>query len=395
VREISTFPRHPIMLNMNVAVYPMQTVTRPKVISPTILIADDDIESMMLLGGLLKSDYGVTFSRNGEETLILLEERVFDLVILDVVMSGMDGLEVLAKIRANARTADLPVILISGIAKHEAIVKGLQSGANDYISKPFDTDIIKARIKNQLAMKRLLDEREQTIAYLKNSHEIKDRFLRIATHDLKSPLNSIQLAQYYLRTVIGNDPSAIDALDAIEDTVNTMNELVEDFLDTSALETGETDLQLERVEAESALWEVIARYSATANKKNITLLMGKCDGYALADKARLAQMIGNLVSNAIKYSSPNQIVTVSSRVIRNKLRFFVADEGPGIRLEERSRLFQAFSKLSNRPTGGEHSTGLGLWIVKELAQMHKGAVGVDFPRTGGSIFWIEVPADRD
>lgn len=383
------------MLNMNVAVYPMQTVTRTKVISPHILIADDDIESMLLLGGLLKSDYGVTFARNGEETLILLQERAFDLVILDVVMSGMDGLEVLTKIRANARTVDLPVILISGIAKHDAIVIGLQSGANDYISKPFDADIIKARIKNQLAMKRLLDEREQTIAYLKNSHEIKDRFLRIATHDLKSPLNSIQLAQYYLRSVIGNDPTAIDALDVIEDTVNTMNELVEDFLDTSALETGKTDLQIERVEAESALWDVIARYSATANKKNITLLMGKSDGYALADKARLAQMIGNLVSNAIKYSSPNQIVTVSSRVIRDKVRIFVVDEGPGIGADERPRLFQAFSKLSNRPTGGEHSNGLGLWIVKELAQMHKGTAGADFPRTGGSIFWVEVPAAHE
>ncbi|MBZ0286003.1 MAG: response regulator [Anaerolineae bacterium] len=393
--EISTFPGHSSMLNMDVAVYPMQTVTRTKVISPRILIADDDIESMMLLGGLLKSDYGITYARNGEETLILLEEREFDLVMLDLVMSGMDGLDVLAKIRAKTATRDLPVILISGVARHDAIVKGLQNGANDYISKPYDTDIVRARIKNQLAMKRLLDEREQTIVYLRNSHEVKDRFLRIATHDLKSPLNSIQLAQYYLRTVIGNDPSAIDALDVIEDTVNTMSELVEDFLDTSALETGKTDLQLEPVEAESALWDVIARYSATANKKNITLLMGKCEGDAMADKARLAQMIGNLVSNAIKYSSPDQIITVSSRVIRDKVRFFVADEGPGIKPDERSRLFQAFSKLSNRPTGGEHSTGLGLWIVKELAQMHQGAAGADFPRTGGSIFWVEVPAKKE
>src|SRR6187455_2494110 len=117
------------MLNMNVAVYPMQTVTRTTVISPTILLADDDIDSMMLLGNSLKSDYGVTFARNGEDALILLEQRSFELVVLDVVMSGMDGLEVLAKIRSNPRIADLPVILVSGIATHDAIVKGLQSGA--------------------------------------------------------------------------------------------------------------------------------------------------------------------------------------------------------------------------------------------------------------------------
>jgi two-component system, sensor histidine kinase and response regulator len=384
------------MLNMNVAVYPMQTVTCTKVISPHILIADDDIESMMLLGQLLKQDYGVTYARSGEEALRLLEHQSFDLVMLDVIMWGIGGIDVLNVMRANPATANVPVILLSGLAKTDVIVKGLESGANDYITKPFDTDILKARIKNQIDMKRLLDERQQTIAFLQNTHEIKDRFLRIATHDLKSPLNSIRLAQYYLRTVVGNDPTSMDALDIIEDTVNTMNELVEDFLDSSALQTGRTDLHLERVEMEAVLWEVIARYSVTANRKNITLLMGKSQGNALADNARLAQIIGNLVSNAIKYSPLDHIVTVSSRLVKgDKVRISVADEGPGVPLEERPQLFQAFSKISNRPTAGETSTGLGLWIVNELAQMHNGTAGADFPPVGGSIFWVELPAYQD
>jgi two-component system, sensor histidine kinase and response regulator len=380
------------MMQVKIAAYPMEVTTRTTVISPHILIADDDLESLLLLGSLLKPDYGVTYARSGEEALALLETQSFDLVLLDVIMGNVGGLDVLAKIRATTETTEIPVILVSGMAKHDAVVKGLQNGANDYIPKPFDADIVKARIKNHIAMKRLLDERQQTITYLKHTHEIKDRFLRIATHDLKSPLNSIQLAQYYLRNMVGNDPSAIDALDAIEDTVNTMSELVEDFLDSSALETGKADLQLEPVEVENALWEVISRYSATANKKNITLLMGKTDGVVLADSGRLAQMIGNLVSNAIKYSPSDHIVTVSSSSVRDGVRILVTDEGPGVAPDERPRLFQAFSKLSNRPTGGESSTGLGLWIVKELAQMHKGSVGADFPRTGGSVFWIEIPA---
>lgn len=369
----------------------METVTRTTVISPNILIADDNIESMRLLGDLLKVDYGVTYARSGEEALRLLQDKTFDLVILDVVMWGIGGLEILNTMRANPVTAQVPVILVSGIAKTDAMVKGLQSGANDYITRPFDTDVVRARIKNQIDMKRLLDEQQQAIAYLKNSHEIKDRFLRIATHDLKSPLNSIRLAQYYLRTVIGGDQTAIDALDIIEDTVNTMNELVEDFLDSSALQTGKANLYLERVEVESVLWDVIARYSATANRKNITLLIGKSQGYALADSARLSQMISNLVSNAIKYSPPDNIVTVSSRLVKDKVRISVADEGPGVPLEERTRLFQAFSKLSNRPTAGENSTGLGLWIVRELAHMHNGTAGADFPPIGGAIFWVELP----
>jgi two-component system, sensor histidine kinase and response regulator len=384
------------MLNMNVAVYPMQTVTRTKVISPHILIADDDIDSMMLLGELLKLEYGVTYARSGEEALQLLAHQSFDLVMLDVVMWGIGGIDVLNEMRAKPETAHVPVILLSGQIKTDTIVKGLESGANDYITKPFDTDVLRARIKTQIDMKRLLDERQQTIAFLQNTHEIKDRFLRIATHDLKSPLNSIRLAQYYLRTIVGSDPTGIDALDIIEDTVNTMNELVEDFLDSSALQTGKTDLNLQQVEMEGVLWEVIARYSVTANRKNITLLMGKSQGNALADTSRLAQIIGNLVSNAIKYSPHDHIVTVSSRLVKgDKVRISVADEGPGVPLDERPQLFQAFSKLSNRPTGGESSTGLGLWIVKELAQMHNGTAGADFPPEGGSIFWVELPAYLD
>src|SRR5688500_11153194 len=105
------------MLNMNVAVYPMQTVTRTKVISPHILIADDDIESMMLLGQLLKQDYGVTYARSGEEALRLLEQHSFDLVMLDVIMWGIGGIDVLNSMRANPATANVPVILLSGLAK--------------------------------------------------------------------------------------------------------------------------------------------------------------------------------------------------------------------------------------------------------------------------------------
>ncbi len=142
---------------------------------------------------------------------------------------------------------------------------------------------------------------------------------------------------------------------------------------------------------ETILWDVIARYSVTANRKNIALLLGESEGFALADSARLSQIISNLVSNAIKYSPQSGMITVSSSVIEERVKISVADEGPGVAPEERARLFQPFGKLSSRPTGGENSTGLGLWIVKELTRMHGGRAGADFPDEGGAIFWIEIP----
>jgi two-component system sensor histidine kinase/response regulator len=372
---------------MNTITYEMDTRTA----LPHILIVDTNLEAVALVMHGLGRNYRFTTVGNTAEALGFLDTQSVDLVMLDVTTRKNSTEDLLAAMRNRTDTAHVPVILTSGEETREDLLAGLDSGANDYLLKPFDVEMMKARVQAHMETKRLLDEQQRTITYLRNVHDIKDRLLRIATHDLKSPLNSIHLAQYYLRTVIGSDPASIEALDAIEDTVNTINGIVEDFLDSAALESGQPDLHLRGVELESLLWEVIARYGVTASRKNIALLLGESDGFALADSARLAQIVSNLVSNAIKYSPFSGMITVASTVVGDRVRITVADEGPGIPLEERPQLFQPFSKLSTRPTGGETSTGLGLWIVKELVRMHNGTVGAEFPAGGGSVFWIELP----
>jgi len=108
--------------------------------------------------------------------------------------------------------------------------------------------------------------------------------------------------------------------------------------------------------------------------------------------ARLHQIISNLVSNAVKYSPEGRVVTVSAELHNGNVRINVADEGPGIPEAERENLFEPFGKLSTKPTGGESSSGLGLWIVRELVALHHGKLGVESPADGGSIFWVELPA---
>lgn len=358
---------------------------------PHLLIVDDDSDILMLLKQILLHDYHVTTASNGRQALQLMNQQAFDLVLLDIMMPDMNGLEVLAIIRSNTPAEFLPVVLVSALTHSQDIVVGLESGANDYITKPFDPEVVRARVKGQITLKKRVDERSETLTNLQTRYEFKDRFLNIATHDLKSPLNSIRLAHYYLRSILGDNPEVIEALDTIETTVNTMNELVEDYLDSSAIQMGKADIRLERVIVEDSLWDVISRYSATASQKNITLLIGDSEGEALADYSRLTQIIGNLVSNAIKYSPFNRVVTVASQIIDGAIRISVTDEGPGIPESERHTLFEPFSKLSPRPTGGESSTGLGLWIVKELVTLQNGVVGVDFPDVGGSCFWIDLP----
>ncbi len=221
-----------MVATMNVMAQKMETRTA----LPHIMVVDSDPDSTLLLARALGPHFRFTTARNSEEAIYLLANQPFDLILLDVTIRKVSQPDVLAAIRENPETATVPVILVSSLSQRQDVLRGLESGANDYVTKPFDLDVLKARIKNQMETKRLLDERQQMIAHLRNAHEIKDRLLRIVTHDLKNPLNSIRLAEYYLRGTVGNDPEATEALDAIEDTVNTINEIIEGFLDSAALE---------------------------------------------------------------------------------------------------------------------------------------------------------------
>jgi two-component system, sensor histidine kinase and response regulator len=370
----------------------MSQTTDPTLSRPRVLVIENDADARQRLQGALERDYRLQSVGSSLEALELLRQEAFDLVLVDVVLPDMAEMELLNRIRTISLTADVPVMLISPRTADQAVLQGLQHGARDYITRPFDMEVVRVRIKSQLALKRRLDEQQQTIALLKTRDEIKDRFLRIATHDLKNPLNSILLAQYHLRTVVGDDPNAAEALDTIEDTVHSMSDLVEDYLDSAELETGYPELKLEAIDVEDVISEVVLRYGVMANRKNIAIILGEAAGRVLADHDRLVQILNNLISNAIKFSTPESSVTIRAETRGRMVRIQVVDHGPGIPQEERASLFKPFSKLSPRPTGGESSSGLGLWIVKELATLQNGAVGMECPSEGGSVFWIELPA---
>jgi signal transduction histidine kinase len=362
--------------------------TRPLDIyqQPTILISFHDHNTRLLFKKLLDQVGSVTAVNSRAETLEQLAQDTYDVIVLD------DDLELLKA--THSLDPVVPIIVVSPLTDNANIVNALQHGANDHITWPYDAEVIRARVRCQIDLQKRLIKQQHALTQLREAFENKDRFLRIATHDLKNPLNNIRLAQFYLRRIIGDNPQAVEALDTVELAVDAMNQLIMDFLDTAAIESGKTELHIEPVVLEDALWDVIARHASAANQKNITLLLAETEGIALADQRRLLQILSNLVSNAIKYSPHDDFVTVASTQTNDWVRITVTDDGPGIAQDERAALFEPFTRLSARPTGGENSTGLGLWIVKELVALHSGHVGVDCPPQGGSVFWVELPAAR-
>ncbi len=238
---------------------------------------------------------------------------------------------------------------------------------------------------------------------LERLDEEKNEFLGIAAHDLKNPLTSIIMAsstvqRYYERM---SQSDILSAMQMIEETAQMMNEIVINILDTNAIESGSLNLMLENFDAVPLVTSVVEKYAQRAHEKSIALqfIPPQTPVMVYADKALTVQVLENLVSNALKYSPKERTVWVeimgnSQFSILNSqppMRFRVKDEGPGLSVEDQMKLFGKFTRLSAQPTGGEHSTGLGLSIVKKLTEAMNGHVWCESTFGHGATFYVELP----
>lgn len=360
---------------------------------PYLLVVDDEISNGQLIIRLFEGEGQVDYAPNGQLALEALSHNNYDVILLDVMMPGMNGFELLSAIRANPNTAETPVVMMSALSESQHIVRGLQQGANDYIGKPMNLHVVRARVRSQVKLKRLQDERNQTIKQLQRLNELREYFFRVASHDMKNPLSIMMMAYhemtYYIQT---DDPSAGVIMETMENALRDMQALIEDFMDVTLLQNNRLEVKLENVPLDEALPRVMNQFHLHAERKQINLVLESSDGVVRTDRGRLSQIFGNLLSNAIKYSPTETTVRVWTERDGDFWRILVADQGPGIPEAERDRLFTEFGKLTHRPTGGEGSSGLGLWITRALVQRLGGTVDVYCPPEGGSVFWLTLPA---
>ena len=359
--------------------------------TPRILIVDDDHATRALLTQVFSPTCEVIAVSGGPDALRVLEQEPVDVVLLDIMMPVMSGMEVLEAIRRDESLVELPVILISARTSQKDVVEGLQRGANDYISKPIDLAVARARVNTQLKLKRLSDAYQSTILDLQSSQQLQANFVQIVSHDLKGPLTNLRMATHLMRELVRDNAQALEVLESADISVAEMNTLIRTFLDVAVAQNGQLEIRPDCLNVADHLRRVIDQQALQAQRKQIEVL-NETDEYAVVADGRLfGQIIGNLVSNAIKYSPPGSVVRAWAEPQEDRVRICVADQGPGVPELERGRLFRMFGKLSARPTGGESSTGLGLWIVKTLTEAMNGVVGVVCPPDGGSIFYVELP----
>lgn len=357
--------------------------------SARILIAEDDRSSQLMFRYMLESEYSLTIVNDGEEALTALTSDSFDLILLDLLMPKRDGFSVLREIRPHYHKEQLPVIVVSALDDGDSVVRALHLGANDYVTKPIDMGVLLARISTQIGLRTLFDEQEQTIHSLAMTRDVQRRLCRIITHDLQSPLTNFRMAHFLMREFVAGNQDAQRVMDNMEVTLNAVVDMIRVFVD--AIDAQELRPIFAPVQAAQLVGDVLVQHQFSAERKGITLRSETPEALLWGDQRMLNQALSNLVNNAIKFSQPGTEIRVWTDLNDKRCRINVHDQGPGIAEDERADLFVMFNKLSNRPTGGESSTGLGLWIVRQLVDLHGGECGEYTPNEGGSVFWMEIP----
>ena len=367
---------------------------------PCIVVVDDSPASTDTLARQMTLEgWDVRTFNDPFEALEAIRADPPDLLLLDVMMPGMNGLAVLKAVRAQPPTADLPVIMLTALDEADDVVRGLDLGANDYLTKPPQFEVLAARVRTQLKLKRLQDQRERDIAELRELSALKDKFLQIAAHDLRNPLGNItfgiDLLEQELARLEAPVPNAATILQAMRNAASIMRSIVNDFLDLQAIRSGKVEMNWQPVSLNRLVEAVAAQYETYAKDKNVALRtyleVNLPD--TMADPDRLTQVLSNLVSNAIKFSPPGSAVGVRTREVNRRLLIEVADNGVGIPEAEIPLLFKEFARLSPRPTGGEKSSGVGLSIARQLVELHGGKIGVKSKVGQGSLFWFELPIE--
>jgi two-component system sensor histidine kinase/response regulator len=359
-----------------------------------ILIIEDDRNASPTLSRFFASEYSVTQARTGEDALALLAREEYDLALLDIGLPDIDGFEVLRQVRERFPSSDLPVILLSALNDTETVLNGLKLGANDCIAKPLEFPILQARMRTLLDLKRIHDQHKQVIRELTDGQQTQAKFLNIVSHDLRSLLNNIRMSLFLLREMHNGHLQSQQILDKAEAMLNDMLSMIKTFLDAARLKSGAFEpVNITIVNLSDVIRSLADQYQLRAGQKDIELVCERIAGLAMGDVRLVSQALGNLIDNAIKFSPRGSTVAVEVISVEpGWKRIAVIDQGPGVPEHERARLFEMFSKLTPRPTGSETSTGLGLWIVKQLTLLQGGRVGADFPDEGGSVFWIDLPA---
>jgi two-component system sensor histidine kinase/response regulator len=357
---------------------------------PKIMVVDDTIASLKLLEEMLSQQgYAVRAFPIGRMALAAAPRELPDLVLLDIQMPEMSGYEVCERFKADPALASIPIIFISAQQEPEDKVRAFAAGGVDYVTKPFQFEEVEARVKTHLDLRRQKLALQQSYERLKELEQLRDNLVHMVVHDMRSPLFAIIMA---LDLVKINVPTPTEKttkyLQMAGSNVTKLTEMVTQLLDISRLEAGKMPLQKNRCNLAATAQTVIDSLNTVKADRSLTLVAPE-PVFATCDPEVVGRILTNLVTNALKFTNPNDVVKIMVDKSENFARISVIDHGPGIPVQYRSSIFDKFTQVEGEKR--KYGSGLGLTFCKLAVEAHGGVIGVDSSPDLENTFWFTLP----
>ena len=356
--------------------------------TPTILIVDDEAIIRDLCARILK-DYRILHAENGLEALQLLDRTTADLILVDIMMPVMNGLDLLQKVKEQ--NPEQLVIMMTGYADKDMILRALKAHADDFIQKPINLLQLKTAIKKALENKALRRELSQ----LKQLDRIKSDFLGLISHKLRTPTTSISLFIQNLAsgTFDLEDPEFISAVVAIREESEYLAYLIKDLLYYSDIILQDSDGKASREDLKEIANAVLAEKRASVQNKGLTLKNNLAGDWpkVIVDRRRIAFALNALYENAIKFTPPGGEIVLSGEISEEKFTLTIADNGPGIAPEELGKIFEKFYQIDPHHTGQVRGFGLGLFYARQFIRDHGGTITLNSTPGHGTEVTINLP----
>ncbi|HLK57214.1 MAG TPA: response regulator [Chthonomonadaceae bacterium] len=372
-----------------------------------ILVVDDNRANRDVLSRRLeRQGYVVALAENGRQALDAVRAQAFDLVLLDIMMPEMDGYAVLQQLKADEALRHIPIIMISAMTELDSVVRCIEMGAEDYLPKPFNPTLLKARIGACLEKKHARDRErhlfkqlQQNYKRLQELEKLRDDLTHMIVHDLRTPLASIITGMQTLGVVGDLDEIQHEMVDISISGGETLLGMINNLLDVEKMESGSMQLDYAMLDAAELVASAASQVASLSKSKSLTLVRRISANLPLfrGDADKLRRILVNLLGNAIKFTPVGGTLTVEVRfdAYGQSLVFAVSDTGEGIPSEAFERIFEKFGQVESRQGGRTMSTGLGLTFCKLATQAHGGHIRVESMPGEGSTFFFTIPLPTD
>lgn len=365
-----------------------------------ILVVDDVVSNIMLLKALLKTEnYQVITASDGEQALEKIASEIPDLILLDVMMPGLSGFEVAQRLQSSTEYNDIPIIFLTALNSHDDIVKGFQMGANDFITKPFNKNELRIRIRHQISLieaKRIIMKQTEE---LRSIIVGRDKLYSVIAHDLRGPLGSIKMVLNLLLNTLDGSIGAnmFDMLKMANQTTEEVFALLDNLLKWTKSQIGRLNVAYQQVDLIYIIQDGIDVFKTTAELKDITISFeSKVSSIVYVDNDMIKTVIRNLISNAIKFSDSDSVVCIDIDNTDNDfVTVSVKDSGCGIKDADQQKLLLADTHFSTFGTNNEEGSGLGLLLCADFVRKNGGKLWFESIEGKGSTFFFTVPKYRE